>query len=292
MLKVSIKDGLKYSRICDLIMQIEDLKSDLLRIENPKKHKKNSEILPFFMNDNTKNLFIMDVINGTLLKKELKNIDIQGKRGGILVLKNQKIFCYGGALKESLSSAFLIDMKNYSTTNLPNGVPRASFTPIEDNNKIFCFGGWHLSTALKSADYFDLIENKWVKISDLPYVKSDTSTVKVGNEILISGHISFLQIYNIKFDSYKNINPGIEITSHNIIIKYKKTIYLLSKKVHYSKKHKLKKWISYPEKIVSFSMISCVPVIRKDSAYFIDMDLKIWEFNFFDLGLKLIHQVK
>ena len=67
--------------------------------------------------------------------------------------------------------------------------------------KIFAFGGFD-EDFMKSAEVYDVLENSWKNLPDMPEVGSEITCVRVQNKILISSYDFRLLSYDIEKESY------------------------------------------------------------------------------------------
>lgn len=218
--------------------------------------------------------------------KRINNLETQGRRIAICNISPEEIFIYGGETRNSLSSAYILNLVGYKIETLKPGIPRHSSTPIVYNKKVYIFGGW-TNKCLKNCNYFDLISKNWKDLSDLPSPQSDTSTVKLNKKILVSGYDNFLQLYNPEIDSFENLDSNINPKNKNILIKHGAYVYLLARNVYRINRNTLL-FFEKTNMKVNFSMLSCRPIVRDNFAYFFDEDFNIYKFSFIDFSLKII----
>ena len=245
--------------------------------------------LAFFIKD-TKFFVEYDTQNSFSTVKHIDDLVPQGRRAAICYVDYDKIFLYGGQSSEDLHSAYYINTKTYEIDYLISGIPRHSTTPIIFNQKIYVFGGW-ATKALNDCSYFDMNSRLWFTQSNLPTPQSNVSTIKLRNRILLTGSNEFLELYSPKYDSYENVNCGINPTKKNMLIKHGKYVYLLAEKV-FRAKYDVMLYFEHLSHNVSFAMVSCIPVVKNNCAYFIDENYQIHMFSFDDYSLKMIDKVK
>lgn len=286
MIKLFFKESsknLKLQNLSDKILEYN--KKFELKFHNSL-HKKN-EKLSFFIYQ-TKNFVEFDTKTSDFTLKIIDSLEPQGRRFIMATVNPEKIFFCGGILERPSSSTFFLNPKTYVVEKLQSGIPRRGSIPVVYNNKIYVFGGY-IDACTNSCDYFDLNLNQWFKLSNLPSPKSDVSTIRIDQKILISAQDQFMQIYNISQNTFMDMNSAINPTAKNILIKYKGYVYLLAVKI-YRVKCDCLSYFEHINKSVIFEKVLSRAVVRNNHAFFVDEKFNIYKFYFEDYRLKIIRK--
>ncbi|CAG9335823.1 unnamed protein product [Blepharisma stoltei] len=229
-LKCSEEYKEKLQFICEYSSEIKSLYSNCLASYNDVAKKLEIQTQAFiekyykeFSFETIKNLFNIDRL-GTLTKmhiydiesheKQQKSIDIDEPFSSdtcIVQIPNYGIFCYGNSFPLT-GAACVINTNSFSVERwLPPGTPCYNSGGVYYQNSVFIFGGCDGTKILNHAEKFDLLENRWTKLSPLPFESSWCSCVAFKNSIFIAGY-HLQKIY--KFDIRKN--EFLEISSLNL----------------------------------------------------------------------------
>ena len=71
--------------------------------------------------------------------------------------------------------------------------------------KILAFGGFNSQGWSKRAEVYDIVQNMWTNLPDMPEECAVITCVRVKNQILISGYNFRLMSYNIDNEAYSYI---------------------------------------------------------------------------------------
>ena len=82
---------------------------------------------------------------------------------------------------ECLDSVEAFDLKtNTWTTMHPMREPRGRFDVTQLDGKLYACGGCNGTNELKSVECYDQIEQKWLRLPDMPHSKSSAGKFKQG----------------------------------------------------------------------------------------------------------------
>ncbi|CAG9325833.1 unnamed protein product [Blepharisma stoltei] len=156
----------------------------------------------------------------------------------IIQLPNSELFCYGNSHHydsfvsedQSYESGFscILDLKTYSLKKvLPEGRECMRAGGIFYNQFVFVFGALNNGIALKLAEKFDLVENKWIELPPLPVEMYQTSCVIYDGEIWICGLSARLIKYDIEKSTYSTTLLPMEKENAKIIFIASSHIYII-----------------------------------------------------------------
>jgi len=92
--------------------------------------------------------------------------------------------------------------------------------------KIYAFGGGADEESMKSAEVYDVVQNSWKKLPDLPEKGQDISCVAVKNLILMSTLNFRLMSYDIDKQTYSYVGAQINKKQYRSIAFSKEKLYL------------------------------------------------------------------
>ncbi|OMJ77064.1 hypothetical protein SteCoe_23416 [Stentor coeruleus] len=232
----------------------------------------------YFFEDNTKSLVEFDPVN---CKSSVKTIDIgedQGHLAAICTIPGGKIFTSGGYSDSYIENSYIIDLKNNTSEALPKIRPRMRACATYFNQSIYLFGGW-FNSSTSFCDRIDLSSKTITCLSNLPMNTGNTSTILINDKILISGTSNFLQLYDTRKDNYSMVSRDLNFGTDNILIQDKNRIILLSKpNIFVCDIKNLENWVNISNTAI-FESTTSKPVIRGRMAYFVDMNMNIYQFN-------------
>ncbi|CAG9335166.1 unnamed protein product [Blepharisma stoltei] len=121
----------------------------------------------------------------------------------ITQLPNGKLFCFGNCV---LSGYTVLIDTNGGIEVLPSGTPCEWSSCIYFNNSVYCFGGDNEGT-LTLSSRFDLIRDRWIKLTPMPKSNFKCNSIIFNGNILISGYYyrRNLLLYSIDIDSFSTI---------------------------------------------------------------------------------------
>ncbi|CAG9318187.1 unnamed protein product [Blepharisma stoltei] len=116
----------------------------------------------------------------------------------IVELPDSKIFCFGS--NPGSGVCYIID-KLQNIQLMPPGTPSRNSGAVYFDNSVYIFGGAYHQTNLNLAEKFDLIEQRWIKLQQLPTATYNCSCAEMKNNFYISGfHHSIIY----RFDPIRN----------------------------------------------------------------------------------------
>ena len=83
--------------------------------------------------------------------------------------------------------------------------PRATHGLQKMAQKIFAFGGYEGFNPKKSAEVYDVVNNSWKNLPDMPEAATMVTCVRVQNQILISSRTFRLISYDIGNEAYSYV---------------------------------------------------------------------------------------
>ncbi|CAG9313311.1 unnamed protein product [Blepharisma stoltei] len=146
----------------------------------------------------------------------------------ITKLPNNELFCYGSWTPLS-GVTCIIDLKSKTLKrSLPDGLPSIASGAVYHNNCVYVFGRCTTgSDTLNSARKFDLEENSWKDLTNLPAAAYYCSCIVFKGSILLSGHQHYhLYKYSIQTNNYEVLLSNLD-NAYKIQFKLKQRIYIL-----------------------------------------------------------------
>lgn len=149
------------------------------------------------------------------------NVKSAGFTAGI----GESAYMAGGSYANGVFSNKLskVDFSYYPTItwkiSLITKMPESKETQIEYiNNKIYVIGGYDGSKASKRIDMYDISNNRWIFIGEMPYAFRSHSTCVQGNKIWIVGNYNLndqqLAYYDTSTNEFVTINSNITPRRH------------------------------------------------------------------------------
>ncbi|CAG9325004.1 unnamed protein product [Blepharisma stoltei] len=144
----------------------------------------------------------------------------------IAQIPNGELFCFG-AYYPDLGNALLIK-KNYEVREeLPFGKYCYGSSAIYFNRHVYCFGGACLGNDLTLSNKFDLDNNRWIELAQMPQADYMCKNVIFNGKIVISGwRNANLLVYSIDIDSFSIIPYDFEENNFKIVVNLER-LYLI-----------------------------------------------------------------
>ncbi|CAG9320252.1 unnamed protein product [Blepharisma stoltei] len=156
-------------------------------------------------------ILVIDIVKHQRTVKIVNSEPLIDEGTTIVNLPNYELFCYSNWRHKpwGISGASLIvDLISFTIKKiLPPGLPIRYSGGVYWNNSIYIFGGYDGSKIKSIAKRFDLVQNRWYHICDLPKESDYTSCIVFNRKILISG-LSHTDIYEYDevIDEYSEIH--------------------------------------------------------------------------------------
>ncbi|CAG9317972.1 unnamed protein product [Blepharisma stoltei] len=179
-----------------------------------------------YLIDSSHNLLIYNADSNTKEKQILETPEPLDYGTCMAQLPNGKLFFYGRYQGSGIT--LLID-ENWLVHKLPSGKPCRWSSAIFFNNSIYCFGGKDQNDhRLPLSRRFDLDENWWIELTQMPQACFNCDSVIFNRNILISGvSIKNLLLYSIDTDSFSTIPYDFAKNKRKILINAEKKLYLI-----------------------------------------------------------------
>ncbi|OMJ65416.1 hypothetical protein SteCoe_38268 [Stentor coeruleus] len=232
----------------------------------------------YLFQQNSKVLVKFDTESLQKTEKTIGVDSIQGHNAAICCISGNKLFVSGGYTNTSISTTFLVDLSSGLVENLQELRKRSYASGIYRNNKVYIFGGLDRRD-LNVCDAFNLETKKWEQLALIPKSICFTSALNLSDKFLISGITNAILTYDWNSNSYNEVTNLLTIVNLNILIKDGRKIHLLHvNQVYLSSEDDIKTW-QQTSLAGSFSLTTCLPVVKGRLAYFADCDCKIYQYN-------------
>ncbi|CAG9321866.1 unnamed protein product [Blepharisma stoltei] len=155
----------------------------------------------------------------------------------ICSLPNDELFCYGFELADYSFSGSAYILNSYNRIKkLPDGIPCFGGTGIYYENAVYIFGGSRYGfdlypIPLNNARKFDFLQNKWMRLANLPEPSLYLFITEFFDEILIAEYeVSKIYSYDIFSNIYSEIPLELAMHSAKILFRYEDRAYLIDSK--------------------------------------------------------------
>ncbi|CAG9336095.1 unnamed protein product [Blepharisma stoltei] len=143
----------------------------------------------------------------------------------IAQLPNGELFCFGKWQPSGI--AFILD-RNLKFRRLPSGPAYGCPSAIYFNKNVYCFGGRSYNSFSTLSSKFDLVGNRWIKLTPMPRVDLSCRSVIFNGNVLISGWGKRnILIYSIDTDSFSTTPYNFQLDKLNILINAEDRLYLI-----------------------------------------------------------------
>ncbi|OMJ71598.1 hypothetical protein SteCoe_30146 [Stentor coeruleus] len=252
-----------------------------IKIQHPDT-KNYTTIISYFAR-NSKNLITFNVATSNY---ESVIIDIEkpmGNCAGWCLLPEKKVFYYGGqknALYAPLDTCCIIDpetnkleMKKKGPIKLYN-IGLCSY--FEDN--VYMFGGLtNLGCIVANSYKFSIENDTWTSIAPLPYPSGFISSALVSGNIMITGKMFTLLMYNPQTNTYLDKVSKAEYNKFMLPYGYK--FFLFCKRILIEGDLVSCEYINKKTIIPEDSMLKCYPVLHLSWIYFVLNDENLYRLN-------------
>jgi hypothetical protein len=200
---------------------IEFIDTDLSQISNNQVVTRLKPSLEFYkIREKTKEIHRIHVKNGTL---EVYNLDIPRNfnNTNLCTLPDGTLLIAGFYSSVGVNgAAFIYDPMNNMIEKLPDlNIPRAFIGLISTRACAYAFGGKDRNgDNMISAERFDILNRKWIKMGDMRVARSLPQCIEVDNIIYIMGGKEFsIECYNPTLHYYRILNDISLIDDYGIV---------------------------------------------------------------------------
>jgi Galactose oxidase, central domain len=236
-----------------------------------------------YFDSGSKNLNIVKVPGGDtrMVIKIPEFLDIQA---GMCELPDNQCFYYGGF---DQSNAKFLDIAYIINTNLKSAIKKASGKSkfrtgccCYYKESVYVFGGINKLGTLSEAERYNIIQNNWESLTNLPIKSYDNSSVCIMNFIFVTGFLANC-IYRYDPESNKYASFGeLSMNSNKVMCDCLGKIYVFELGVFYETNYYCNQIFKYDFKTqIPTGFIISYPVKRREMIYFVMADKKIYRFD-------------
>ncbi|CAG9326976.1 unnamed protein product [Blepharisma stoltei] len=146
----------------------------------------------------------------------------------IVPIPNDMIFCFGNNSSGRFTGETYIINQNFSARPLFNGTPCVGSNGVYLDGSVYVFGGFN-GRYMNLAEKYDLSQNKWIKLNNLPSASGYCPSVCLfDGEIIISGYkLPCAYKYTPENSTYATLPPQLKQDSAKVICSDNKKVYII-----------------------------------------------------------------
>lgn len=263
----------------------------------------NEEILDFDTNANLdEQLYYFKIgtkcfveFNVDELIEKTHQINVNENQGSLALtcqVPGNKLFYLGG-YNPNLDTTYLIDLKTFNAEPLPKCRVLSLTCATYFNHRVYIFSGWG-GSPLNACNKYDIIQKKWIILSNCPFAAQDTNALLFSTFFLLSGqNVNALWKYNIQNDRFLQLPYKFEIM-YSMFFRDEKVSYFINKnELYISHDTQANIWAKHMKEL----SIHCIqhtskPVKRGKNIYFASIySHKVCRFNLTTLDLYLVTNI-